>query len=102
MDNIESSLMGKVLEGCREIAKEFLIGSSVCFNTIFFLKANNQNNIVSLIFWLIITSMMFDKIVLKYKPDYSKGYKKKRILSLLLRTFFIVIALLGSGITFFL
>lgn len=102
MDNTEASLMEKVLEVFREIAKEFLVGSSVSLNTMFFLKANNQNNVLSLIFWLIITSIMFDKIVLKYKPNYSKGHKKKRILSLILRTFFIIITLLGSGVTSFL
>lgn len=97
MNNTETSTIEKVFEVCREIAKEFLVGTSVCLNTIFFLKANNHNNIVIFIFWLIITSIMFDKIVLKYKPNYTKGYKRKRIISLMLRTFFIITTLLASG-----
>lgn len=101
MDNNESSTMEKVWEIFNEIAKEFLVGTSVCLNTMFMLKANNQNNILSFIFWLIIISIMFDKIVLKYKPNYSKGYKKKRIVSLVFRFFFIVITLLGNGAAYY-
>lgn len=97
MSNKKMTKAEKLMYFLNQLAREFLVGTSIYLNMLFVLKINNQSGTIVSFFWLLIISFMFDNIVLRHKIAITKEEKITRIISLILRIIFIFLAMLSTN-----